>query len=114
MELHEAPIRVHAYRLVYAESAPGPEMLWEWDKIAVGRLLWNATTFGRELTHQSFPTWDALGQENQRIWATSYLPHPRYQPWQTWRAWLEEYRALVRDVQALAEAHQSWSGKARR
>ena len=59
---------LHAYRLVYAESPKTPERLWEWEKVHVGRLLWNATAFGRELTHRYFLTWEALAQENQRIW----------------------------------------------
>ena len=38
---------------------------------------------------------EALVQENQRIWET---PRPLYEPWKTWRLWLDEYRELVRDV----------------
>jgi hypothetical protein len=96
---------LHAYRLVYPDSPHGPERLWEWEKVHVGRLLWNATVFGRELTHRYFLTWEALAQENQRIWETSYLPRPLYEPWETWHAWLEAYRELVRDVQNMYEEH---------
>ena len=96
---------IHAYRLVYAESPKTPERLWEWEKVHVGRLLWNATTFGRELTHRYFLTWEALAQENKRIWEVYYLPRPLYESWETWHAWLDEYRELVRDVQDLSEAH---------
>jgi hypothetical protein len=46
---------LHAYRLVYPDSPHGPERLWEGEKVHVGRLLWNATVFGRELTHRYFP-----------------------------------------------------------
>ena len=49
-------------------SPYAPEMLWEWEEPQVGRLLWNTTTFGRELAHQYFPTRKALVQENERIW----------------------------------------------
>ena len=83
---------LHASRLVSAESPKTPERLWEWETVHVGRLLWNATAFGRELTHRYFPTWDALVQENERIW-------------ETWRAWLDEYRELVRDAQHIYEEH---------
>ena len=83
---------IHAYRLIYPDSPNAPERLWEWKKVHVGRLLWNATAFGRELTHRYFPTWDALVQENERIW-------------ETWRAWLDEYRELVRDAQHIHEEH---------
>jgi hypothetical protein len=41
---------IHAYRLEYPDSPHAPEMLWEWQKEYIARLLWNATTFGREGT----------------------------------------------------------------
>jgi len=94
---------IHAYRLEYPDSPHAPEMLWEWEKVHVGRLLWNATAFGRELTHRYFLTWEAVAQENQRIWETSYLPRPLYESWATWQAWLDAYRELVRDVQDVYE-----------
>jgi hypothetical protein len=96
---------LHAYRLVFRERPSTPERLWEWEKVHVGRLLWNATAFGRELTHRYFLTWDALAAENQRFWETSYLPCLRYESWKTWHAWLDEYRELVRDVQDIYEEH---------
>jgi hypothetical protein len=40
---------IHAYRLVYPESPHVPEMLWEWERPSIDRLLWNAKTFGREV-----------------------------------------------------------------
>jgi hypothetical protein len=98
---HRVPI--HAYRLVYSESSRAPEMLWEWEKAHLARLLWNATIFGRELAHRYFPTWKALAEENQRIWETDYRPRPLYESWETWQAWMSEYRALVRDVQDIYE-----------
>jgi hypothetical protein len=67
---------LHAYRLVYPDSPHAPETLWEWERPHIARLLWNATAFGRALTHRYFPTWEALAQENQRIWETYYLPRP--------------------------------------
>ena len=96
---------LHAYRLVYPGSPHAPEMLWEWDKAHLAHLLWNATTFARELAHRYFPTWDALAEENQRLWEIDYLPRPAYQPWDTWQAWLDAYRDLVHDVQDIYEKH---------
>ena len=96
---------IHAYRLVYPDSPSAPERLWEWERPSIARLLWNATVFGRELMHRYFLTWEALVQENQRIWETSYLPRPRFETWATWQAWLDEYRELVRDMQNIYEEH---------
>ena len=97
---------LHASRLVSAESPKTPERLWEWEKVHVGRLLWNATAFGRELTHRYFPTWDALVQENERIWKAYYMQRPPYEPWKSWLAWDEEYSTIVREVQEITAAHQ--------
>jgi hypothetical protein len=96
---------IHAYRLEYSDRPPAPEMLWEWERPYVGRLLWNATAFGREFTHRYFPGWDALAQENERIWETYYLPRPAYEPWETWQAWMDAYREIVRDMQDIYEAY---------
>ena len=96
---------VRAYRLVYETPQPHPQ-LWEWEQPYIGHLLQNAETFSRRLDHNDFPTWEALAGENVRIWKTHYLSSPMYQPWETWEAWLAEYRALVIEVQAMAEEHQ--------
>ena len=96
---------LRAYRLVYPDSPHAPEMLWEWERLYVDRLLWNAKTFGRAVVQRYFLTWEALAQENQRLWKTYYQPRPSYEPWETWRAWLDEYRELVRDVQDIYEEH---------
>jgi hypothetical protein len=96
---------LHAYRLVYCDSPYAPEMLWEWEEPYIHMLIENARTFGREVVQCYFLTWEALAQENQRIWETYYLPRPLYQPWDTWRTWLDEYREIVRDVQHMAEEH---------
>jgi hypothetical protein len=80
-------------------------MLWEWERPSIGRLLWNAKTFGRAVVQRYFLDWDVLAEENQRIWKTYYLPRPLYEPWETWRAWFDEYREMVREVQALSEEH---------
>ena len=96
---------LHAYRLVDPDSSHVPERLWEWEKEHLARLLWNATVFERELMHRYFLTWEALAQENQRIWEVYYLPRPLYESWATWDAWLNEYRELVRDMQDMYEQH---------
>jgi hypothetical protein len=98
---------LHAYRLIYADRPHAPEMLWEWEKEHCARLLWNATIFERELAHRYFPTWNALAEENQRIWETYYLLRPLYESWRTWQAWLDEYREIVRDVQDIYEEYHS-------
>jgi hypothetical protein len=95
---------IHAYRLVYPCSPHAPAMLWVWDKVSIARLLWNATTFGRELAHQYFPPWHALAEANQRIWETYYRPRPWYELWETWQAWMVEYRTLVATAQEVYEA----------
>jgi len=80
-------------------------MLWEWDEPSIHLLIQNARTFHREVEQRDFPAREALAQENQRIWETYYLPRPLYEPWDTWRAWLAEYREIVRDVQDIYEEH---------
>jgi hypothetical protein len=86
-------------------SPHAPEKLWKWEKEHLVCLLWKATTFGRELAHRYCPTWNPFAKTNQRIWETAYLPRPRSESWATWHAWLDEYRALVRDVQDIYEEH---------
>jgi hypothetical protein len=83
---------IHAYRLVYSDSPP-TEMLWEWEEPSMNRLLWNAKTFGRTVVQCTFLHWNALAEANQRIWETSYLLRPSYEPWDTWQAWMAEYRS---------------------
>jgi hypothetical protein len=100
-----------AYRLIYPESPHAPEMLWEWERPYIDRLLSNATAFGREVVHRYFADWDALSQENERIWEAYYLPRATYEPWESWRAWLDEYREVVRDVQDIYEEHSGRRGE---
>ena len=96
---------IHAYRLVYPESPHAPEMLWEWEEPYIQMLIDNARTFHREVVQRYFSAWEDLAKENQRIWETYYLPRPLYQLSETWRAWLDEYRDIVRDVQDMIEEH---------
>jgi len=102
-EEHAAMVR--ACRLVYGTPHALPR-LWEWQEPHIDHLLRNARTFSRLVVHRHFPTWQALAGENARLWETHYLRSPMYQPWETWEAWLAEYRALVIEAQAMAEEHQ--------
>ena len=96
---------IHAYRLVYPDSPHAPEMLWEWEEPHIQMIIQNAQTFHREVEEYDFSDREALAQENQQIWETYYLPRPLYEPWDTWRAWLAEYREIVHDVQDIYEEH---------
>jgi hypothetical protein len=89
-------------------------MLWEWEKVSIVRLLWNATAFGHELAHWYFPDWDALAEENQRIWEVYYQPRPLYESWESWQAWLDEYREHVLDMQEIYAGHGGRRSKERR
>ena len=95
---------IHAYRLEYFDRPHAPEKLWEWEKEHSARLLWNASTFGRELVHRYFPTWHALAAANQRIWARDYLPRQPISPGRRGRrGWMSIVRSC-RDMQDIYEA----------
>lgn len=98
---------IRAYRLVYPESVHAPPQLWEWEQPHIGHVIRNARTFRRHVVQRYFPAWEALAQENQRLWEVHYLPRALYQPWETWHAWLAEYRTLVLDVQDIYEDHHA-------
>ena len=57
------------------------------------------------MVQRYFVGWDALALENERIWETFYLPRPLYEPWESWCAWLDEYREIMGDVQDIAGEH---------
>src|SRR5438874_9459487 len=94
---------LHAYRLSYSDSPHAQEMLWEWERPFIDRLLWNAKTFGRQVVQRYFADWHALAQENQRIWEAYYL-WPAYEPCEGWQRWMAEHRTLVATVQEVYEA----------
>jgi hypothetical protein len=96
-------VPIHVYRLRYPNSPNAPEMLWEWDKPHIDRLLWNALTFGRTVVQCAFVDWHTLVAANERIWETAYQPRALYAQWPTWYAWLDEYRALVATTQEVYE-----------
>ena len=97
---------LRAYRLVYDLSAHAPPQLWEWQQPHVDHLVLNARTFSRRVVGWWFDDWQALGQDNTRIWATYYRPKPLYDPWQ---AWLPEHRQVIVEVQAITE-ETGWRG----
>jgi hypothetical protein len=103
--LEEHGRMIHAYRLRYPNSPHAHEMLREWKRPYIDRLLWNAKTFSREVVQRYFADQDTLAEENQRIWHVYYLPRPAYEPWDTWQAWMREYREIILDVQTLYEEH---------
>jgi hypothetical protein len=45
---------LHAYRLVSPDSPHTPELLWEWERLCIDRLLWTAKTFGRAVVQRYF------------------------------------------------------------
>src|SRR5215475_3358843 len=94
-----------AYRLIYPDSPHAPPHPCQWEEPYIHLLIQNARTFHREVEQRDFPTREALEQENQCIWETYYRPRPLYEPWETWRAWLDEYREIVRDVQDIYEEY---------
>ena len=93
------------YRLVYPDSPDIPPQLWEWEEPHIRSLFKHAGAFRWQVVQNSFLDWDALAQENQRIWDTHYQPRPLYESWCTWQAWLAEYHKLVRDAQEIYEEH---------
>jgi hypothetical protein len=95
---------MQAYRLRYEDSPHTPETLWEWEEPYISHLRWNATTFGRTLVHCTFLHWHALDAANQHIWETSYLPRSLFEPWESWQAWIAEYRMLITTVREVYEA----------
>ena len=97
---------LHAYRLYYPDSPDAPEMLWEWERPYIERLLWDAKTLSCAVVQCYFADWDALVQENERIWKAYYMQRPPYEPWKSWLAWDEEYSTIVREVQEITAEHQ--------
>jgi hypothetical protein len=96
---------LHAYRLLYLEGRDAPDSLWEWHQPWIDHLLWNARTFGRQVEHRYFATWQCLGRANTRLRETYYTPAASYAPCPTWHTWLIEYRALLVITQEVYEAH---------
>ena len=100
---------LRAYRLFYPESLHAPPELWEWEQPYIGNLILNARTFKKQVVHRYFRNADALVRENARIWNRDYRPYPLYASLGTWEVWLKEYREIIQEVQAIADAH-GWRG----
>ncbi len=52
-----------------------------------------------------FDDWDALDQENTRIWQTYYEPKPLSELYTGWQEMLAEHRQLIVEVQEIAAEH---------
>ncbi len=83
--------------------------LWEWEQPYIDDLVLNARTFNRRVVGWWFKDWDALDQENTRIWQTYYEPKPLSELYAGWQEMLAEYRQLVVQVQEIAEETE-WRG----
>jgi hypothetical protein len=104
---------LRAYRLVYLESPEAPPKLWEWQQPYIHDLIVNARSFGTTRVEQRyFRDWEALARENTRVWEAHYRSRPLYDPIAGWEAFLTMYRELIRDVQAIGEAHPDWQSPA--
>ena len=101
---------LHAYRLLYRESLDAPDSLRKWHQPWIDHLLWHARSFGREVVHCYFATWQALDRANARLWETSYAPLARYALWPTWHAWLVDYHALLVVTREVYEGHHGQQG----
>ena len=101
---------LHAYRLVYDFSEYGTPQLWEWEQPYIEALVLHARTFNRRVVGWWFEDWDALDQDNTRIWNSYYRPKPAYDHIADWRAYLEQHREIIVEVQEIAE-ETWWRGK---
>jgi hypothetical protein len=52
-----------------------------------------------------FPDWDALAQDNARIWETYYRSKPLFANTANWEDWMPHYRQLIIEVQEMWEEH---------
>ena len=94
---------IHAYRLTYPFSEYGPPQLWEWEQPYIDDLVLNARTFNQRVVQRYFDDWDALNDDNTRIWQTYYVSKPLSELYTGWQEMLEEHRQLVVEVQEIAE-----------
>ncbi len=93
---------LRAYRLTYPFSEYGPPQLWEWEQPYIDDLVLNARTFNRCVVQRYFEDWDALDQDNTRIWQTYYEPKPLSELYTGWQEMLAEHRQLIVEVQEIA------------
>ncbi len=87
-------------------SEYGPPQLWEWEQPFIDDLVLNARTFNRRVVGWHFEDWDALDQENTRIWQTYYEPKLLSALYTGWQEMLAEHRQLIVEVQ---EITSRWS-----
>ncbi len=100
---------LRAYRLTYPFSEYGPPELWEWKQPFIDDLVLNARTFNRRIVQWYFENWNALDQENTRIWQTYYEPKLLSALYAGWQEMLAEHRQLIVEVQEIAE-ETGWRG----
>jgi hypothetical protein len=110
---------IRAYRLIHGPPNARP-LLWEWERCHIEVLVRMAYACHHQLVQRYFANRYALARENTSLWTTYYRPRPLSQLWDTWQVWLEEYRALMGQMQELAEvtkavkmqwAREEWTGK---
>jgi hypothetical protein len=69
----------------------------------------NGRTFNRRVVGWWFEDWDALVQDNTRIWQDYYEPKPLSQLYTGWQESLAEHRQVVAKVLEIA-AETGWRG----
>jgi hypothetical protein len=100
---------LRAYRLVYEFSSFGPPQLWEWQQRYINHLVLNARTFNRRVVGWWFDNWDALDEDNTRLWLTYYEPKALSELYTGWQEMLAEHRQVVAEVLEIAE-ETGWRG----
>jgi hypothetical protein len=90
---------LRAYRLVYLASPQAPSKLWEWQQPYIDDLIDNVRRFHTaRVAQRYFRNWESLARANARIWDTSYRTCPLYDDGTDWEAFLDTYRALIREM----------------
>lgn len=98
---------LHAYRLISPPSSHAPAQLWEWQQPFIHHLILNARTFDRRVMQWYFEDWEALAQDNARIWETYYRSTPLCADTPRWEDWMPAYRRLIVEVQEIYEENKA-------
>ncbi len=101
---------IHAYRLTYPFSEYGPPQLWEWQQPYIDALVLHAKTFNRRVVSWWFEDWDALDQDNTRIWQTCYAPKPLSELYSGWQEMLAEGHEGVHNDTAMTRLQRPGCG----
>jgi hypothetical protein len=86
---------LRAYRLTYDFSNFGPPQLWEWQQPYIDHLVLNGRTFNRRVVGWWFEDWDALDEDNTRIWQTYYEPKPTHDHISSRQVSMAEHRQVA-------------------